>query len=157
MRIESGKDIGNHLVEKVFSASRYAYICSPYISRHYAHKIVALSRSGTAIKVLTSGQAVDGDFLIRPYLNDEAEKDGLPNLKRLVLNARRHGLFHAKLYVADDEFAVAGSANLTDPGMRGNSEVIFLAETGGEVAALKGMFEKFWQQAAESVARARAA
>jgi phosphatidylserine/phosphatidylglycerophosphate/cardiolipin synthase-like enzyme len=152
MRIESGKDVGKHVVERLFNAKNYAYICSPYISRDYARKIVALARDDVNVKVLTTSQSIEDDFFIRSYFLEEKEADGLDNLHHLVLKrTSTNGIFHAKLYVIDDTIAMSGSANLTDPGMKGNREIMHISETPQEVQVMKAVFEKFWQEATFSV------
>lgn len=152
MRIECGKDVGKHVVDRLFNARNYAYICSPYISRDFAHKIVALARNDVNVKVLTTSQSTDNDFFIRSYFLEEREADGLGNLHHLVLKrTSKNGIFHAKLYVIDDSYAMSGSANLTEPGMKSNSEIMHVSETPQEVQMLKAVFEKFWQEAIFSV------
>lgn len=106
MRIESGKDAGKYILDRLFSARNYAYICSPYISTDYAGRIVELARNGVNLKVLTTNLVSDKDFRIRPYFHEEKRKYGLRNLSYLVMKRKNsYGIIHAKLYVTDDNYA----------------------------------------------------
>ena len=53
---------------------------------------------------------------------------------------------HAKIYVADGRFAIQGSANLTDAGVKSNLEQIAVTENQHEVNESQDIFEQIWEQ-----------
>ena len=57
---------------------------------------------------------------------------------------------HAKIYVADGRFAIHGSANLTDAGVKSNLEQIAVTENQHEVNELQNIFEQIWRTGIES-------
>lgn len=153
MRIERTSQSGRYVVERLFSARTYAFICSPYISQEYAWEIVKLAEKGVLVKVLTSDKVVERDFYIRTFFAEvKRQKQGgrLETLKTLVMNHRGQSFEHSKMYVIDDQYAVTGSANLTRPGMWQNGETINIYQIPAEVRAVREAFENAWKDALAS-------
>jgi phosphatidylserine/phosphatidylglycerophosphate/cardiolipin synthase-like enzyme len=146
MRIARSNRTGDYVIERLFSAHNYAYVCSPFISEIYAQELARLAKKGTLVKVLTSDKVTDPGFYIKDYFKAIKRAEKLDSLKTLVIK-REDLLEHSKLYIIDDEYAVVGSANLTRPGMYENGETVYISETWEEVRQTKEVFEDAWKDA----------
>lgn len=104
------------------SARREVIIASPFIKRSEAEWVCrALESTGQLpylrLQVLT-------DLRSDSVLNGSLDIEALETLTAATPNASVTNLprLHAKVYVADDTFAVVGSGNLTPAGLEGNYE-----------------------------------
>jgi len=150
MRIVRSNRTGDHVMERLFKAHNYAYVCSPYISKNYAQDLAHLAKKGTLVKVLTSDKVIDLGFHIRTFFKEIKRSDNLDSLKTLVIS-RNDLLEHSKLYIIDDEYAVMGSADLTTPGMYENGETVNIFEERDEVIQTREAFEAAWNKALATV------
>jgi phosphatidylserine/phosphatidylglycerophosphate/cardiolipin synthase-like enzyme len=150
MRLERSNQSGKYVIDRLFGAHTYAFICSPYISEQYAKEIVRLAKNGTIVKVLTSDKITERGFIIRDFFKEAKRTDGLDTLKTLVMKHRGQSFEHSKMYIVDDNYSVVGSANLTRPGMWENSEILYISETPIDVKHARDIFETAWKDALKS-------
>ena len=159
MRSYVGRSAGSMFLDRLFSAKKYVYVASRWISREYAERLVELARGGVYVRVITGDDRLNEEALavlrkaLEPPLSAKLRlRSWKPPLMELgVIRAR---YLHVKLYIVDDELAVVGSANLTKAGMLSNIEHILLFEDK-TVMQLKRDFEKLWQLFTEDKKLAR--
>lgn len=150
MQIIRTNAIGRHIETRLVVAKKSVYICSPYISEQYAQKLVWIAKRGAIVRVLTSDKIIENDFFIGRFFKAAKAEKALNSLRTLVLKHRGNSFEHSKLYIFDDEYAAAGSANLTRPGMWEHYETMSVTETSEEVQQIKLIFDKAWQDALTS-------
>lgn len=141
MRDYVGTGMGKYLAYKLFNASKYAYICSPYIDQKYAGAIVQMAKRGIPIKLITTDRQAGGLYL-SDYFGGYYRKSKDNDFE--VLMVEGEGFVHSKMYVVDDDFAVDGSANLTYAGLWNQVNNIHVYDTPEEVSRIKNTFDKIW-------------
>ena len=147
-----GKGAGKYIVKRLFNAKRQALICSPWLSKHYADAIVKMVGRGVNVKLITSNEKT-GNFYAHAYFMERSlPKDGQKG--SLEITIVDSSFIHAKMYVADDEFAPFGSANLTIAGMWENVENIVTYD-GTEVSSVRKGFEKIWKYNGKGIANGK--
>ena len=62
----------------------------------------------------------------------------------LVLDIKKTGFIHSKIYIIDKRHAISGSANLTYSGLNKNVESLSIAETVEEVQKIQTDFMRIW-------------
>jgi phosphatidylserine/phosphatidylglycerophosphate/cardiolipin synthase-like enzyme len=144
-----GKGVGKYMVKRLFNARREALICSPWLSEHYADAIIRMVRRGIRVKLITSNKRT-ADFRANDYFMGHWKPDG----QTLDLTIMDSSFIHAKMYVVDEEYAVIGSANLTEAGMYENVESIVTYD-GAEVVQIRKEFEKIWKYNGRGIANGK--
>lgn len=107
-------------------------------------------------QVLTTDKFVDPTsvyFNIGLFFREAKENVALDSLHVIVRWYDAKSLEHSKMYIIDDEKAVFGSANLTEPGMWENYETICVSQTDVELRDIKEAFNNAWQEAASPFQR----
>lgn len=150
MKTVVGKGVGKHIVKHLFNARKQALICSPWLDEHYAEAIVRMAQRGVNVKLITSNKKT-GDFPACAYLMSH-RPDGEDS--HLEITRIDSSFIHAKMYVADEEYAALGSANLTTAGMYENVECIAVCD-GAEVHNIKDDFEKIWRYNGKGIANGK--
>jgi phosphatidylserine/phosphatidylglycerophosphate/cardiolipin synthase-like enzyme len=147
-----GKGAGKYIVKRLFNAKKQALICSPYLSKHYADAIVKMVERGVNVRLITSNEK-SGNFhaysYFMKYTTPKTEQKA--SLEITIIDS---SFIHAKMYVADDEFAAFGSANLTIAGMWENVENI-ATHDGVEVSSIREGFEKIWKYNGKGIANGK--
>lgn len=142
MKTYSGAFAGSQIRPLIDNATESVWIVSPWLGKEYAQLLVALSRKGIDVRIITS--KVDSNLESLTLLKACENQ----NLTLLVLDKEKpndKGVFiHAKIYVADQKFAISGSANLTFSGLNKNIETLSIAETPEEVQQVETAFMRLW-------------
>jgi len=138
-----GKEMGKHIAYKLFNASKYAYICSPYIDQYYAEAILRMAKRGVIVRVISTGRQA-GSFSLGDYFEQEADSIG-DNFDYLIFEKSDNNFIHAKMYIIDDKYAIDGSCNLTKAGLWNNVEHLNVYDFEDEVQSIKKSFEKIWR------------
>ncbi len=146
-----GRGVSLHLEIPLFKARRSVYVSSPWISPYYASKLVDLAKSGVRVRVITSDEGKEQRESLRIFREAMKPRRRLLGLIRdknwvppdLEVLVTRGWKIHAKIFAVDMRYAVVGSANLTEHGMRENLEHIVVLE-GQEGRMIGEDFEALW-------------
>ncbi|MGI0077214.1 MAG: phospholipase D family protein [Nitrosopumilaceae archaeon] len=138
--------------KELFSAKKYALICSPWVSPSFAKKIIQLVDKNVQVRLITSNQQQEGKFDTLEMLRDftSPPKDFLGRSKKgwtpppFDYKIIEDAFIHAKIYVIDGTYAVVGSANLTEYGLWKNVEHIVMTHTPEDVAHIESDYEHLW-------------
>ncbi len=144
MKTYSGSDAGS-LIEPIFwNAKKSVWVISPWLGKKYAEQLATLSQKGIEVRIITSNQ----DYNIESLEILKASEN--PNLLLLILRKEKPDVkptfVHAKIYIADNERAISGSANLTYSGLHSNVESLSIAETKEEVQQIEMEFRRIWME-----------
>ena len=152
MKTYVGRGAGAFIENQFFAAPKTTFllICSPWISPTYAKRIVEAARKGATVKIITSDSPelnhqealkIFDDFAKPPrdWLGRIPKDWAPPSIEILKVKER---FIHAKIY-AKDEYAVVGSANLTESGLWKNAEHIVIFE-GEEAEQIVSDFETLY-------------
>lgn len=138
MRTFSGSEVGRFLEPILWNAKESVWVCSPWIGKEYMEKLVELSRQGIDIRIITSN--VDYN---QPAITLIKAREH-PNFSFIVLDQEQGKFIHSKIYVADNERAVTGSANLTYSGLHSNDETVHVTENVEEAHEVQRNFMELW-------------
>lgn len=108
---------------------------APYFS--YADPIVDLLARGCEVDLLVTLSSATSPVALRRLIRED----------RVTLRWRPNRAFHSKLYIFGSDYAVIGSANLTNSGLHENSEIC--VEVPGIDPAffqLKSLFKDYWSK-----------
>ena len=127
--------------EKLFKAKNELLICSPYISPNYLTELIDISKKDVKVKVITTN--TQNEYLRSTLwiLNQTKEE---PNFEFKFITR-----LHAKIYIADDKYAIHGSPNLTDAGLKSNIEQFSIVKEKDEIEKLKNSFLDIWNKGNE--------
>lgn len=118
------------------AAASELHLAAPYFTS--ADVILDELKKGKTVRLLVGlNAATDPNALSKLY--------GLPNLAIRYLTRR----FHAKIFIFDN-FAMVGSSNLTDGGLRSNREAVVCLdrdEDADTIAEVKALFIELWDSA----------
>lgn len=153
MRSYVGRGAGAHIENKLLSAQQYVLVCSPWISPFYAQKLVDLAKRGVVVKLITSNSDVrehqEALKIIKNALKPERDWLGRvkkdwqpPSIDVKIIDER---FVHAKIYAIDGNYAVVGSANLTEHGMWKNVEHLIIFDDETSVEQIENDFALLWQ------------
>lgn len=146
-----GKGAGKYVIKRLFNAKRQALICSPYLSKPYAEAIVKMVERGVNVKLITSNEKTR-NFHAHAYIMKYSQTNGQKG--SLDFTIVGSSFIHAKMYVADDDFAAFGSANLTIAGMWENVENIVTYD-GAEGISIRKGFERIWKYNSKGIANGK--
>ncbi len=147
-----GRGAGSHIEKELFGAKDYALICSPWITSEFARRIIQMVERGVQVRVITSNkEAGDTEKTLkllqefvkppRDYLGRVKKEWAPPPFDYKIIDER---FVHAKIYVVDGNYAVTGSANLTDAGLWKNAEHIIIFKNPTEVEMIEHDYEHLW-------------
>lgn len=120
-------------------------IISPWIKSSVAY-LIASSLSKTAkinVKILARLQT--NDFFLGSSDLDVFQNDFFNENVEVAVRGLKN--LHAKIYIADTNCAILGSANLTEAGLCGNHEASILTRDSELVARMVDYFERLWSLA----------
>jgi phosphatidylserine/phosphatidylglycerophosphate/cardiolipin synthase-like enzyme len=148
-----GRGAGAFIENKLFQASQYILICSPWISQHYASKLCEIAKKGVQIKIITSSDQANLEHVealktLKAALTPQ--KDFLGRIKKdwapppLDIKIVDERFIHAKIYCFDGVYAVVGSANLTEAGFFKNVEHIVIFKNTEDVERIENDFGQLW-------------
>lgn len=144
MKTYSGSDAGSLIEPILWNAKKSAWVISPWLGQKYAEQLAILSQKGIEVRIITSNE----DYNLESLEILKASEN--PNLLLLVLRKEKPDVkptfVHAKIYIADNELAVQGSANLTYSGLHSNVESLSIAETKEEVQQIEMEFRRIWME-----------
>lgn len=86
----------------------------------------------------------DENVALASYINDRAEREGLPIEARVDDPAGRYEKVHNKGMIVDDDVVVVGSMNWNNVSMRENREVLAILESQEAATYYREVFEKDW-------------
>lgn len=154
MKTHTGRGVGNILEKELFYATKYAFVCSPFISPSYAKRLVQLVENGIQVRVITTDENYkdkNGDNTrivfkdaVKPSTNflGRTKKDWVrPPLDYKII---KRDFVHAKIYVVDGKVAMVGSPNLTYSGLWNNIEHLMFTHDSSEVRMIEDDYEKLW-------------
>ena len=127
--------------DKLFQAKNELFICSPFISPNFITDLIDFAKRNVKVKVITS--QYNKDFY-RSTLWLLEKFQNTPNFESKIIER-----LHAKFYISDNDFAIHGSANLTDAGLKSNIEQISILEGKNEINELKKIFDDIWKNGIE--------
>lgn len=127
--------------DKLFQAKNELFICSPFISPNFITDLIDIAKTNVKVKVITSQHNKD---YLRSTLWLLEKFQNTPNFESKIIER-----LHAKLYISDNDFAIHGSANLTDAGLKSNIEQISILEGKNEINELKKIFDDIWKNGIE--------
>lgn len=128
-------------IEPIFSAKKRAWVCSPWISKAYAERLLDLSKNGIEVRIITSDDPYNADTF--SYLSQLLPKGSAPALTNFDVHFIKKELVHSKLYVVDNSYAIAGAVNFTYTGLNRQTNNFTIAE-GQEVQAIVNDFMRLW-------------
>ncbi len=131
-------------------AERYIYITTPYlvVDNEMLTALRLAAQSGVDVRVVTPGIP---DKVYVYWLTQSYYSILLRNKVRIF--EYTPGFMHAKMFVADDEVAIVGSANLDYRSLYLHFESSGLFYGGSTVAAVKADFDKFLPECREITLR----
>jgi phosphatidylserine/phosphatidylglycerophosphate/cardiolipin synthase-like enzyme len=138
MRTYLGTNAGSQIEPFLWNAKKSIWIIVPWIGRAYAERLAPLSHKGIEIRIITSNDVGNTESLEIITASKNS------NLRLMVLSKEKVSFPHAKIYIADNEFAVSGSANFTYSGMKSSVENLTIAETNEEVQKIRSDFMNMW-------------
>jgi cardiolipin synthase len=149
----------NPVREAVFHAFTRARerlrVATPYVVPDPALRdaLASAARAGLEVDLITQSWPPDN------YVADLASSYAFDDLLAAGVRIHRYqpGMMHAKLYVADDELAVLGSANLDNRSMALNFELVGLFTSPPDVAAMVARFEAILARSEQLTPQAYAA
>lgn len=127
--------------DKLFQAKNELFICSPFISPNFITDLIDIAKTNVKVEVITS--QYNKDFY-RSTLWLLEKFQNTPNFESKIIER-----LHAKFYISDNDFAIHGSANLTDAGLKSNIEQISILEGKNEINELKKIFDDIWKNGIE--------
>ena len=138
MRSYVDRRAGRYIHSKLRSASRSAYICTPYIDQKYIDELVSLTQRKILVKLISGSS--QKSFNLKDYLR--SCPIDYQNFKHVV--TPRTDFVHAKIVIIDEKYAVDGSANLTKNGLWEQVNYVHVYDTEGEVRQVIDAFDKIW-------------
>lgn len=158
MKTYVGRHAGAHIEDKIMGAKNAVKICSPWIGPKYARLLSRLVDNGIFVKLVTTDkpyssafndeEKIHGDTLqILRQINGSAKaffKAKDVSKERISYKIVKSGFIHAKIFLVDGKYAVAGSANFTTFGQTKNVEHLFYSEDPVEVRQIDNDFETIW-------------
>jgi len=155
MRTHVGRGAGAFIEPRLFTAEKFAWVCSPWISPSFAQRMVDLAKKGVEVRIITSEVEENKEMLkilkesVKPPKDflGRVKKDWVrPSIDYLILRSEvDQPLVHAKIYVVDGEYAVTGSANCTESGFYHNIEHIIIFDSPEEVERIEEDFAVLWK------------
>lgn len=135
-----GDPLHDILLSAAYRAKRRLWIVSPYVVSDAASMkaLVVAARRGVDVRLVTHRKSDTPvmDFANIPYLRVLAAAGGE------ALRLREGIMIHAKALVADDDLAIAGTANLDQRSLFLNFEVMALFHGAEEAQAIAGWIEE---------------
>jgi HKD family nuclease len=122
-------------MEPIFSAKKRAWVCSPWISKFYAEKLFNLSKQGVEVRIVTSDDEYNADTY--SYLSQ------LPQTTNFDVHFVKKETVHSKMYVIDDNYAIAGSVNFTYRGLHQQTNNFAIYENQ-EIEPIINDFKNLW-------------
>ena len=127
--------------QRLFQSNKELLVCSPFISPNYLTDLIEISKKNVSVKVITS----EGNKVFyRSTLLLIDNFQNTPNFESKIIEK-----LHAKIYICDNDYAIHGSANLTDAGLKSNIEQISIIEEPNEIIELKKIFDDIWKNGIE--------
>ena len=131
----------SYYFKKIFDAKNELLICSPYLSPNYLIELIDCSKKNVKVKLITS---LGNNGIYRSTLWILNNITCNENFEFKIIDR-----LHAKIYIADQNFAIHGSANLTESGLKSNLEQIHVIDKNGDVLELKKIFNEIWDKGIE--------
>lgn len=108
---------------------------APYFS--YPDPILDLLKRGCEIDLLVTLSSATSPVALRRIIHED----------RVTIRWRPNHAFHSKLYIFGSDYAVVGSANLTNSGLNENSEIcVNIPGTDPAFSQLKALFKNYWSK-----------
>ena len=127
--------------KRLFQAKKELLVCSPFISPNFLTDLIEISKKNVNVKVITSEGNKDF-YRSTLWLIDNFQNT--PNFESKIIDR-----LHAKFYISDNDFAIHGSANLTDAALKSNIEQISILEEKNQINELKESFGHIWKNGIE--------
>ena len=145
-----GKQSGKYIEKQFFDAKKYAYVCSPWISKQFVEKMVLMASKGIDIKIITQDVRYNTDTtdLIRNHAFDSLFQSQLTRAKKhfhyRIIPKSAAGFIHVKQYIVDGNYAVTGSANFSKSGLWKNQESITYYHGMNNAQVIEDQFNRLW-------------
>jgi hypothetical protein len=143
-------ELGKYIEPILFNAKKDLNILCPYISPHYASKLVELASKGVKVRVITwMPKKEDKEYgFQRESLKILKENLWLERLSVKVEDKPEIKLIHDKTYIVDN-IVLTGSFNLTESAFYGNFERAEIKLYPQTIATEKSQFEELWKKATD--------
>lgn len=134
-------EAGDDLFPRLVTAAGDVTLCAPFLTFKVASRLAELAKSSQVEWYLLTH--LDAHAAANGYLS----VNGLRAMLEAGVNITSYPGLHAKAYVIGTDYAMLGSANLTDAGLgerSANAEMSFVVPEA-DVAAVQGVLDEWWE------------